>query len=106
MKTALFTFILIFLFSCKDPTIACFSHSPDTITTNVPVTFNAGCSDEASYYTWNFGDGSYDTTTTALTITHEYTITGTFIIRLNVKRKDGNLPRGSKTESTELISVQ
>lgn len=98
--------ILLFLIACKDTTVACFTHSPDAITTSTPVTFNASCSEEASYFTWNFGDGSADTTTGSLSITHQYSNAGTYSVKLNVKRKDGHVPKKSKLESSEQITVQ
>ena len=106
MKPVFFLSLILLLFSCKEPTVACFSHSPNAITTSTPVTFNASCSEEASYFTWNFGDGSADTITTSLSVTHQYANAGTFTVKLNVKRKDGNVPKESKLESSEVITVQ
>ena len=109
MKTnliLLFPFCLALLSSCKDPTISCFTHSPDTITTSTVVTFNAACSEEASYFTWNFGDATADTTTTALNITHQYSNAGTYTVRLQAERKDGQFPRKNRIESSSVITVQ
>lgn len=78
--------------SCTKPTVACFDYSPTTtITTTTVVNFDASCTKYGGYtYTWNFGDGTKDTTLLGKeTITHLFTQTGSFTVTLMAGRKDG-----------------
>jgi PKD repeat protein len=100
------TFITSLTTSCSKPTEACFTYSPTTITTNTTVTFNASCSDNASYFYWNFGDNTADTTTTSLTITHKFNATGQYTVKLNAKRKDGMTLGKDKPKTIQIITVQ
>lgn len=96
-----------FLISCNDPTIACFTFSPSSaITTATPVIFNASCSEETSYFTWNFGDGTDDILVTSPNITYQYANAGTYIVKLSAKRKDGYPPKKSKFATSQAITVQ
>ena len=74
------------------------------VTTDSIVTFDASCSGNASYFTWNFGDSTKDTTTTSLKIKHKFTKTGQFIVNLTAKRKDG-VTMGKDTRASEIITV-
>jgi PKD repeat protein len=100
------TFILSLATSCSKPTESCFTYSPATITTNTIVAFNASCSDNASYFTWNFGDNTLDTTITSLTIAHKFSSTGQFNVTLIAKRKDGMTLGKDKPKVTQVIKVQ
>lgn len=93
--------------ACSKPTNTCFTYSPTTaITTNTDIVFNATCSENASSYRWTFGDGTTDTTTHSLTITHKYNTAGTYTVTLNAERKDGVSIRKGKPEQTQTITVQ
>ncbi|MBK8848508.1 MAG: PKD domain-containing protein [Bacteroidetes bacterium] len=75
--------------SCTKPTNACFTYTADTLAINTPITFNSGCSQNASYFLWNFVDNTLDTTTTNINITHAFSKSGLYLITLEAKRKDG-----------------
>ena len=109
MKKAITPFILFIVItlwatSCSKPTESCFSYSPKTITRDSIVTFDASCSGNASYFAWNFGDSTKDTTTTSLKIKHKFTKIGQFIVTLTAKRKDG-VTMGKDTKASEMITV-
>lgn len=109
MKNIFYTFIvitIIFLTACQKPTEACFTYSPTTIDTTTVVTFNASCSQNASYFTWNFGDNTGDTTVTSATITHKFSASGTYTVTLNAERKDGATFGKSHPTTTQVITVQ
>lgn len=99
-------FCLLFT-TCSKPANACFTYSPATaITTTTTVIFNASCSENSSYYRWTFGDGTTDTTSTSLTISHKYNAPGTYTVTLDAERKDGVSIRKGKTEQAQTITVQ
>lgn len=110
MKLAITPFILFILItlwtiSCSKPTESCFTCSQKTIKIDSVVTFDASCSGNASYFTWNFGDSTKDTTTTSLKIKHKFTKTGQFIVNLTAKRKDG-VSSGNDTKASQMITVE
>lgn len=92
--------------SCSKPTEVCFTYAPTIITANTPVTFDASCSDNASFFIWNFGDNTSDTTTTSLTITHMFFSAGQYNVTLQTKRKDGVAFGKDKPVTTQIITVQ
>jgi PKD repeat protein len=94
------------LTSCSKPTEVCFTYAPTIVTTNTKVTFDASCSDNASYFLWSFGDNTADTTTTSLTITHMFSSEGQYNVTLQVKRKDGVAFGKDKPATTQIITVQ
>gem|GEM_PF-1421352 len=98
------SFIAFFTTSCSKPTESCFTCSQKTITRDSIITFDASCSGNASYFAWNFGDDTKDTTTTSLKIKHKFAKTGQFIVNLVAKRKDG-VTMGKDTKASELITV-
>ena len=109
MNNIFYGFIAIatILSSCEKPTNGCFTYSPTIITTTTAATFNASCTQNAIYYTWTFGDGTLDTTvTSALTVTHQYKMTGNYTVTLKTKRKDGMSFRDSHPTTTQSITVQ
>jgi PKD repeat protein len=113
MKTTLqitsITLGLIFLlFSCAKPTYSCFTFSPDTVSINTEVTFDASCTKNGGYsYKWDFGDGSPDTTILGNPIvTHKYQSADTYTVRLWAGRKDGVAFREGKELDTKTITVQ
>lgn len=100
----LFIVITLWTISCSKPTESCFTCSQKTIKIDSVVTFDASCSGNASYFTWNFGDSTKDTTTTSLKIKHKFTKTGQFIVNLVAKRKDG-VSSGNDTKASQMITV-
>lgn len=106
LHLTIFALITVLTTSCSKPTEACFTFSPTTISPNTTVTFNASCSQNASYFTWNFGDNSADTTTTTLTVTHKFSTVGQFEVTLNAKRKDGATLGKDKPTTKQIITVQ
>jgi len=98
------SFIAFFTTSCSKPTESCFTCSQKTITRDSMITFDASCSGNASYFAWNFGDDTNDTTTTSLKIKHKFAKTGQFIVKLVAKRKDG-VTMGKDTKASEMITV-
>lgn len=100
------TCVMSLMISCSDPTEACFTYTPTIITRNTTVTFDASCSENVSFYSWNFGDGTADTTTTSFTVTHRFFSTGQYNVTLQAKRKDGVTLGKDKPISTQTITVQ
>ena len=98
-------FTTYFTTSCSKPTESCFTYSQKVITTDSIVTFDASCSGNASYFTWNFGDSMKETTTTSLKITHKFAKTGQFIVTLSAKRKDG-VSSENDTKASQMIRVE
>ncbi|OFY86741.1 MAG: hypothetical protein A3F72_00130 [Bacteroidetes bacterium RIFCSPLOWO2_12_FULL_35_15] len=93
--------------ACSKPMNACFTYSPiTTLTTSTDIVFNVSCSENASSYRWTFGDGTIDTTTTSLTISHKYNTAGTYTVTLNVERKDGVSIKKGKPTQEQTITVQ
>lgn len=109
MKNAFYILILvinILVFACKKPSNACFTYSPTLINSRTEVSFNASCSENASYFTWSFGDNSSDTTVTAKTISHTFLTPGQFKVTLHAKRKDGISNKKGQPIITQTITVQ
>lgn len=105
LYTLTFTSIAI-LTACSKPTEPCFTLSHTTISPKTIVTFNASCSENASYFKWNFGDNTADTTVTSLTVSHTFTTIGQFTVTLNTSRKDGITLGKSNPTTTQIITVQ
>lgn len=98
--------LLLFISSCAKKTEACFTYSPTTIAKNAVVTFNASCCKEASNYTWDFGDGTNEKTVTAITVTHKFTATGTYTVKLTAKRDKESGSNRSVNSTSQTIIVQ
>jgi len=77
------------------PPQASFIYWPATLYENMTIEFDAssstaeGYNDTITSYTWNFGDGTPETTETTPTITHKYLNAGQYIITLNVTDNEG-----------------
>ena len=97
--------IILLLNSCAKPTNGCYTYSPSTITTTTQVTFDASCSDNASSYNWDFGDGT-EITTNSSSITHTFSTSGTYTVMLVAGRKDGVTFRKEKPTYTQTVIVQ
>jgi len=89
MKDYLIIIITVFFFSCARTEKSCFDYFPAEPLAGNVVVFNAACSQNASNYTWSFGDGSADTTTNAIAINHVYRTPGIYIVEMKAGRKDG-----------------
>lgn len=92
--------------ACSKAPNACFTFYPTNIKVGDVVTFNAECSKNASYFEWSFGDGSADTNTVNKSITYKYMASGIYVVKLNVKRKDGVTLKEGKPETSISITVQ
>jgi PKD repeat protein len=71
---ALFIIILLALLgSCKNAPNACFTivTTPDSIRAGHTVTFNAGCSTDATQYFWDFGNGLNSTSSPSAQTTYD-----------------------------------
>lgn len=110
MRKTIYILGTIILFNnCSKPSKACFNFSPnENIRAQTPILFDASCSKNASYFTWDFGDGTTENSTLGTnTITHSYSVTGTYKITLIAKRKDGVTLRKNNTYSiSKTINVQ
>ncbi len=107
MKKIIVLFFVVIAFNkCSKPPNACFTYYPSDINAGDVVTFDANCSKNASYFEWSFGDGSADTNTVNKSVTHKYMASGTYIVRLNVKGKDGVTLKEGKPETSISITVQ
>ena len=78
-------FLIVFSGCQKEPT-ACFNASSITVTTGESIIFTE-CSDDASSYSWDFGDGS---TSTDKNPVHTYSTSGTYTVTLTVSSENGN----------------
>lgn len=85
---------------------ACFTYSPATITTLTEVTFNSSCSQNATSFIWDYGDNTGETSAQSPTVTHKYSTAGTYIVTLNVERKDGVSMKKGKPKTQQTITVQ
>jgi PKD repeat protein len=91
-------FIIISLSGCyKTPTACYHSSSTQNVRVNAEIEFDAGCSVQASSYSWNFGDGS---TATVIRPKHTFTKEGEFSVTLKIK----NGPKSD--EITSIYFVQ
>lgn len=107
MKRVLSLLSISALFTtCSKAPNACFTFYPNNIKAGDIVTFNAYCSKNASYFEWNFGDASADTNTVNRTVSHKYSASGTYIVKLNVKRKDGVTLKKGNPETSLSLKVQ
>ena len=110
MLKTIYIFGIIILFNnCSKPSEACFNFSPnENISTQIPILFDATCSKNASYYTWDFGDGTTKNSIPGTaTITHSYSVNGVYEVTLIAKRKDGVTLRKNNTYSiSKTIYVQ
>lgn len=107
MKKIVSLLSVVILFNrCSKAPSACFTYYPSIINAGDVVTFNADCSKNASYFEWSFGDGAADTNTVSKSVTHKYITSGTYIAKLNVKRKDGIIFKKGKPETIISIAVQ
>jgi len=97
--------LLIFVIACQEPTEGCFTYSPSYIDTTTVVTFNASCSQNASYFNWSFGDNTKDTMVTSITFTHNFSASGTYTVTLNAARKDGMTLGKSHPKMSQVIEV-
>ena len=68
---------------CTEPPEACFSPSITLTDANAEVTFD-NCSERATGYVWNFGDGA---TSTEANPTHIFTTEGQYIVSLTAEAK-------------------
>jgi PKD repeat protein len=97
MKNTLYFLVILtcitcLITSCTKPTEGCFYYSPTNyITTTTKVTFDASCTKYGGYsYNWDFGDGTPDTTLMGVSsVTHTFSTSGTYIVTLRARRKDG-----------------
>ncbi len=70
------------------PPEACFTVDPAAPSAGDPVTFDAACSsdpeDQPLTFFWDFGDGSSEEQTTALSVSHTYAAQGSYAVELMV----------------------
>jgi hypothetical protein len=69
--------------SCEEPPEACFTPSVTLADVNAPVKLE-NCSERATGYTWDFGDGS---TSTEASPTHTFTAEGQYLVAIVAKAK-------------------
>lgn len=99
MKKILFAGVLCtsLFASCATEPTACFSTDKSgSVKENEEVKFNAGCSEDASSYSWNFGDGG---TAEGIEAKHKYSAAGTYDVKLTAT-SDGQVD-----EATARITV-
>ena len=98
--------IASFISSCVKRTEACFSYSQNISSGLKSVVFDVSCSQNTSTYVWNFGDGTMDTMIYSKNITHVYSTSGSYIVKLEASRKDGVSFRKDKPERIETVIVE
>ncbi len=108
MSKSFYLIVVALLMSkCTKAPDSCFTYSPSHINAGNVVTFNANCSKNASYFEWNFGDGTADTNVANThTIHHVYKTPGSYKVILNAKQKGGVTSRKGTPESSIVIVVQ
>ncbi|MCK4663812.1 MAG: PKD domain-containing protein [Bacteroidales bacterium] len=79
----------------EDTVTACFTVSTNTANTGESITF-ANCSENATSYSWAFGDGATSTDTSP---SHSYTSAGNYTVTLTAS--DGN----DTDQTTEIITI-
>lgn len=67
----------------KEKPISCFTTSIDNATISDSIIFDLSCSDNPSYNTWDFGDGTI-VNSKDLTTIHSYSASGEYIVTLTV----------------------
>lgn len=78
------------LTSCRNNRVnACFMVRESIGGITNQLEFDASCSQNATYFQWNFGDGTIITNTTSKLISHTYLSKGEYNVILEVKGKDG-----------------
>ncbi|MBC7413284.1 MAG: PKD domain-containing protein [Bacteroidia bacterium] len=84
-KIALSLSIASTLFACTKTPTPCFSIDRGKPTkVNEEIQFDASCSNNASTFSWEFGDG---TTGTGVAVKHKYTVDKMYIVRLTATNK-------------------
>lgn len=91
---------------CSHATPACFTWSPETITTQSTVKFNASCIERASIFRWNFGDSSAVIITTSLTTEHRYSVPGVYTVTVTGKPIVTRVTGNTETTQTRVIIVK
>jgi len=85
------------LSACTQEPTACFSTDKNSsVKENEEVQFNAGCSEDALTYNWNFGDGS---TADGALVKHKYSTEGTYEVTLTA------LNGGQSNQATARVIV-
>lgn len=105
-----FVFLLVSVLmftSCKEqnstPPKACFT-APEEIIAGESATFNSSCSENATSYLWDFGDGG---SSSSANPNHVFTNGGSFIVSLTVTDSEGTSDETSQTVTvTELTSME
>ncbi|RYD73173.1 MAG: PKD domain-containing protein [Sphingobacteriales bacterium] len=99
MKKILLCLLLVSgsLASCSMEPTACFSVDKEKdAKVNEEVQFSAACSEDASTYKWNFGDGA---TAEGISVKHKYVTEGTYEVQLTA------LSGGVSSQSTARVIV-
>ena len=86
--------------SCKQAPVACFTvvTPADSIRVGHAVTFNAGCSSDATTYYWDFGNGQFSTSSPTAQIT--YDSAASYQVALVV----GNSGKSASTTKTVVVN--
>ena len=90
--------LLLINVSCTKTPDACFVTDKGTASTHVneEIQYDASCSNDATSYSWDFGDG---TSSTGITTKHKYLNAGNYSVKLTANN-------GSKNRSTtQTVSI-
>jgi PKD repeat protein len=85
---AIFAGIALCTIGCAKDPVPCFTvDKSKTPKVNEEVQFDASCSNDATSYDWDFGDGTQGS---SITVKHKYTAAATYNVTLKTKNASKN----------------
>lgn len=97
-KVVTFISLVVTFTNCTKKPIACVDNASKSGTAGVAISFDASCSENASQYHWEFGDGA---TGHAAAASHVYNNSGTYTAKIRVESENGK----KEDEKTVTVTV-